>query len=177
MTSGLAVLAAAGLVATAVAGALPKAERGRTEADCRPGEKGPAVEVQVDGMKDRAGSIYLEVYPPNDSDFLASDKRLIAEGKLFRRVPLSPIPQGAIRLCVRVPAPGSYSIIVVHDRDDDGRFSVWRDGIGIPGRSGPLTGRPPAAAARIDAGAGLTVARIVLAYRRGFRFDSLADKS
>ncbi len=59
----------------------PREERsaGR-DADCRPGEPGPAVRVNVDGFKDRQGRAVLELYPANDEDFLAPDGVLIAAG-------------------------------------------------------------------------------------------------
>ena len=59
---------------------------GQAEGRCRPGERGPAFEITVDGLKDRRGTFKLEVYPDNDTDFLADDNVLVSAGKTFRRV-------------------------------------------------------------------------------------------
>ena len=171
------VAAALCLLALAPVPVPPKPERGRAGADCRAGEPGPALAVDVLGMKDRRGALYLELYPDNDRDFLAADKDLIAQGKPFRRVPLAPIPAGHVELCIRAPETGRYALIVLHDRDGDGKFGVWSDGIGFPGRAGALHGRPSAHAAAIEIGPGVGTVRVILAYRRGFRFDSLASAS
>jgi len=53
---------------------------------CRAPEAGPAFMVQVEGLKDRAGRLKLELYPANERDFLADDNVLVAAGKAFARV-------------------------------------------------------------------------------------------
>ncbi len=55
-------------------------------ASCAPDEKGPAVRVNVLGLKDDHGLLRLELYPAEDGAFLANDRVLIAQGKVFRRV-------------------------------------------------------------------------------------------
>jgi uncharacterized protein (DUF2141 family) len=142
-------------------------ELGKAEGRCRVNEPGPALLVDVTGLKDRKGLIKLEVYPANDDDFLADDDDLVNAGKTFRRVeqPLNPV--GPVTLCVRVPGPGSYSIVVLHDRDANHKFGWWGDGVGFAGNPKLGWHKPSAEATRITAGSGITRTTIVMNYRHG----------
>lgn len=140
---------------------------GKAEGRCRPGESGPAFLVHVNGLKDRGGKLKLEVYPANDTDFLADDNQLIAAGKTFRRVEVDTPKSGNPVLCVRVPAAGRYGVTVLHDRDSNRKFG-WRvDGIGFA--SNPRLGlsKPKARVASAAAGNSPTRIDIVMNYQRG----------
>lgn len=140
---------------------------GKAEAQCRPGESGPALLVTVAGLKDRRGDLKLEVYPSNDTDFLADDNVLISQGKTFRRVEV-PVPANdPVVLCARIPGPGTYSVTVLHDRDGNRRFGWTIDGIGFAGNPKLGWSKPKASATRVSAGAGLTRLTIVMNYRHG----------
>lgn len=140
---------------------------GKAEGRCRSGESGPAFLVNVNGLKDRRGMLKLEVYPANDADFLADDNVLVAAGKTFRRVEV-PVPDsGTPSLCVRLPGPGSYAVMLLHDRDSNRKFG-WRvDGIGFAGNPRLGLGKPKAASARASAGSAPTRIDIVMNYQRG----------
>lgn len=138
---------------------------GDTEA-CVLGE-GPAIRVDVAGLKDRTGRLKLELYPATDGDFLKDDRDLLREGKTFRRV-WAPTPaSGAVALCMRVPAPGRYALLLTHDRDGRNKFNFWRDGAGFVGADRLGRGRPKLAQAVIDVGPGVTTATIRTQYLRG----------
>ena len=78
---------------------------GVAEGRCRANEPGPAILVEVAGLKDRQGLLKLEAYPSNDRDFLADDNVLVMARKVFRRV-TGPVPaRGGVQICIRVPAP------------------------------------------------------------------------
>lgn len=148
---------------------------GVAEGRCRPDEPGPAILVDVQGLRDRQGRIKLEVYPSNDSDFLADDNVLLGAGKVFRRVDL-PLPkQGPVRLCVRVPRPGAYSLMVLHDRDSNRRFGMSVDGVGFSGNPKLGWGKPGSAATRMIAGPQKILVKVVMNYRRGLAFRPLKD--
>ena len=153
----------------------PRAERGRAGADCRPGEPGPAVRVDIGGFKDRRGMLVLELYPANDEDFLAADKALIAAGKVFRRVSARPPATGNAQMCVRAPSPGRYAVFVLHDRDGNGRFGFLRDGVGFANNPRIGASKPRAAQASIAIGPGVETIAITLNYRRGLGFGPLDD--
>jgi len=140
---------------------------GKAEAQCRPGETGPALLVTIAGLKDRRGNLKLEVYPSNDKDFLQDDNILINEGKVFRRVEV-PVPTtDHVVLCARIPGPGAYSVSVLHDRDGNRRFGWTVDGIGFSGNPKLGWSKPKAAKARVMAGDGLTRLTVVMNYRHG----------
>jgi hypothetical protein len=63
-------------------------ELGKAGAQCRPDENGPAIIIDVAGLKDRVGLLKLEVWPPHDDDFLQDANVLVAQGKIFRRLEL-----------------------------------------------------------------------------------------
>jgi uncharacterized protein (DUF2141 family) len=139
---------------------------GKAQAQCRVNEPGPAFVVDVTGLKDREGLIKLEVYPSNDDDFLQDDNLLVNAHKTFRRVEM-PVPQtGKVTMCIRVPAEGPYSLSLLHDRDENHKYSWMVDGVGFSGNPHLSWFKPRADSTRAFAGPGLTHIQIVLNYRR-----------
>lgn len=131
---------------------------------------GPAVQVNVLGLKDRHGNLKLELYPGNQDDFLKDDRDLRKEGKFFRRV-LVPTPQsGSVTMCISAPKPGRYALLFTHDRDGKNKFNFWTDGAGFPSNITLGRSRPKLAMAVIDLGPGVTTTTIHAQYLRGFGF-------
>ena len=149
---------------------------GMAAGQCRPAEQGPAILVEVDGLKDRRGRLRLELYPANETDFLADDNVLIAAGKTFARVDVPAPPEGPAMLCIRVPRPGRYALSFLHDRDGDHRFSLATDGIGFA--SNPKLGwsKPHASAASLDVGTGISRIVIIPEYLHGLAFRAEARR-
>ena len=154
---------ALGALALGLSAAAPARASG--DAACGPDEQGPALKVLVVGLKDRRGTLRLELYPDNDQDFLGDSSKIIAEGRTFRRV-IAPTPQsGEVQLCVRAPAPGRYAAAVLHDRRGGTlKFSPWTDGAGFPGDPKLGTSKPKANQAVVDIGAGVTHPAVVMNY-------------
>lgn len=149
---------------------------GKAAARCRSPETGPAFLVTVTGLKDRRGLLKLEVYPDNDQDFLADDNRLIAAGKVFRRVEVLTPPSGPVQLCIRVPHAGRYAVSLLHDRDGNHKFGLSTDGVGFAGNPKLGWSKPRAAQASAAAGSGPTPITIVMNYRHGlFSFRPIKD--
>ena len=151
-------------------------ELGKAEGQCRPGEPGPAFMVEVIGIKDHTGHLKVEVYPANDTDFLADDNILLMAGKTFRRVEV-PTPGDAVpHVCIRVPGPGRYAVTVLHDRDNNHRFNWTRDGIGFSANPHIFVSKPKAGEVAVSAGGGITPLRVVMNYRNGlFSIGPLAE--
>ncbi len=169
------LLVAADLPKEGEPGYLPSTpDLGKKAAQCGVPENGPAVIITVDGLKDRAGNLKAELYPANDDDFLEDDNKLIMAGKTFRRVEV-PVPKsGAVQLCIRIPGPGAYSFILLHDRDANRKFGLSTDGVGFAGNPKLGLSKPKSASARIEAGNGLTRVTVRMNYRRGlFSFGPL----
>ena len=141
---------------------------GTAEAVCRPGETGPALMIEVAGLKDHAGRLKVEVYPGNDEDFLSDDNKLLMAGKLFRRVEEAMPGDHNPHVCVRLPAPGRVAVSVLHDRDSNHRFNWQHDGAGFSDNPHLGFSKPRADAVAFYAGAGVTPVRIVMNYRNGF---------
>lgn len=157
--------------------ALPSSpDLGKAEGLCRPGEHGPSLLVRVEGLKDRRGRLKLEFYPDNDDDFLEDDNILVSAGKTFRRVELAVPKSGPVDLCIRAPSPGRYAVSLLHDRDDNRKFSLSVDGIGFGGNPKLGWSKPRAVKASVEVGDGPTPIRIILNYRRNlFSFGPVED--
>ncbi|MDK2758894.1 MAG: DUF2141 domain-containing protein [Blastomonas fulva] len=149
---------------------------GIAEGRCRSGESGPAFLITVMGLKDRRGQLRLELYPPGDDGFLQDDNILVAAGKTFRRVEQTLPKAGPVRLCIRVPAAGTYTLSILHDRDANRKFGVSTDGIGFPNDPQLGMAKPKASAVRAVAGTGLTPISIRMNYRKGlFSFGPIGN--
>lgn len=131
--------------------------------------RGPAVQVNILGLKDRAGEIWLELYPATETDFLRPDQDLVAEGKTFRRTRARPISLEPTAICIRVPRPGRFALTLRHNRTGKDKFSLWSDGIGFPGNQQIGRSRPTLSQAVINVGSGITITNIRLQYLRGLR--------
>jgi len=162
------VLAAAAAAVTAAQ--LPEApvpDYGIAEGQCRRNEKGPAVLVTATGLKDRKGTLRIELYAPVEGEWLTDDRDLVRDGKVFRRAAL-PVPAtGPVELCVRAPGAGEWALALIHDRAGKKKFSLSADGIGFSANPRLGLSKPRAEAAEIAIGPGLTRISIVLNYRRG----------
>lgn len=144
---------------------------GKAEARCRAGEKGPALLINVTGLKDRQGNLKMELYPSNDEDFLADDNILIMAGKTFRRVEQPVQGTGNVQLCTRIPGPGTYSLIVMHDRDANRKFGLSIDGIAFAGNPRLGWGKPKAKHARVVVvNPGVSQITVVMNYKSGLAF-------
>ncbi len=139
---------------------------------CRAG-RGPAIQVNVQGLKDRRGELWLELYPATPDDFLSPDTDLVAQGKTFRRTRSRLPPAGSVEICIRVPHPGRYAVMLRHNRVERDKFSLWSDGAGVPANQSLGRGKPRLDQAVINAGPGVTVVAIKMQYLRGFGFSPL----
>lgn len=160
-----------------LAAAIPSSpDLGKAEGRCRASENGPAFLVEVKGLKDRKGRLKLELYPANDTDFLADDNVLVAAGKPFRRVEEAVPATGPVQLCIRAPGPGTYALSLLHDRDANRRFSISVDGIGFAGNPKLGWSKPSAAAASATVDSGPEHIVIIVNYRRGlFSFGPIKE--
>lgn len=128
-------------VAPVLAATVPPPQADPVEGACNL-VSGPAVYVNVVGLKDRSGRLKVEIYPGNDNDFMKDDTSLKRERKPFRRVWALTPQSGPVSLCIRAPGPGQWALILTHDRDGKNKFNFWKDGAGLPsnaklGRSRP----------------------------------------
>jgi uncharacterized protein (DUF2141 family) len=128
---------------------------------CLPGGTGHAVLVRVTGFKDRVGRLRLQYYSDDPASFLAS-------GAYIRRQEVPMTAAGDMLLCITVPAPGRFAFVVLHDRDEDGRLSIWSDGVGFSNNPRLALAKPKVGPMLVNVGPGVTPIPIVMNYRRGF---------
>lgn len=138
-----------------------QAALGPDAAACAPGSNRPAVLVSVNGFKNRAGKIRVQLYGSSPSEFLA-------KGKKLRRIDLPVTRAGSMDVCVAVPKPGTYAVAVRHDADANGK-SGWNDGGGFSNnpRISLLDLKPSLREVAINVGAGIKPVNVVLNYRSG----------
>ena len=166
MTTTKILIAMAALPMAMIPLAAPAQTVGEDSAICNAG-KGPAIQANIVGLKDRAGEVKLELYPANETDFLRDDYLLQQEHKTFRRVTALTPKSGAVSICIKVPGPGRYAILFTHNRDGKEKFDFWTDGAGFPGGERMGRSRPKLNQALIDAGPGITNVTIRAQYLRG----------
>ncbi len=154
----------------------PNPSLGKAEAACRVHEAGPALLIAITGLKDRKGVVRAELYPANDSDFLADDAALINAQKLFRRVDQDLPATGPVVLCLRVPGPGRYSLSVLHDRNRNLKWDKLSDGLGFGGNPKLGWSKPKAAVASVVVGNEPTRTEIVMNYLSGLKYRPLERK-
>ena len=147
---------------------------GTAESQCRPGEAGTELIVEIAGLKDRVGKLKVEVYPGTEGDFLADDNILLMAGKTFRRVEGAVPSEHNPHVCVHLPGPGRIAVMVLHDRDSNHRFNWQRDGVGFSNNPQLGWSKPKADAVAVNVGPGVTSLRVVMNYRNGFSFGPIA---
>lgn len=164
---GIALIAATVLAASALPAAATAQVLGEDAAACTSG-RGPAIQVEITGLKDRTGRLKLELYPATEEDFLKDDRDLVKEGKTFRRIWVESVPvSGPVVMCIRVPGPGNYAVLFTHDRDHKNKFNFWSDGAGFVSNQRLGRSRPKLHQAMIHVGNGVTNAHIRAQYLRG----------
>lgn len=148
-------IVALGLVSPAAA----QAALGPDAASCRTNAGEPAVLVNIDGFKTRAGKVRVQLY--------AADSSFLGKGKWLRRVDLPVTGTGPMQVCLAAPKPGRYAVAVRHDTKGNG--SDWNDGGGFSRnpKISLLDLKPKANEVAISVGAGVKPIDVVLNYRQG----------
>lgn len=157
-------IAFACILLAAPAVAQPSAIVGSDAGACEPGVQETALLVEITGLKDRRGQVRLDLYSADPDEFLGNSRKLVEGGKVFRRID-APTPQsGAVYSCIRLPGPGTYTLAVLHDRNLNGKFSLFTDGVGFPNRTRRIYRKPSVAEAEFTATAGLNTMTVPLFY-------------
>ncbi|MGB3721940.1 MAG: DUF2141 domain-containing protein [Pacificimonas sp.] len=133
---------------------------GPNPAACNAGSDGAAALVRVHGFKDRKGQVRVQVYP-------GDPKKFLEKGEWIERVDVPLTRSGDMDVCVKLPAPGDYAMVVMHDRGKNGKLDPFSDGAGLPGNPDMKLAKPDYDMANFRAKPGVTPMTIVLNYRRG----------
>ena len=120
---------------------------------------GPAVLVNVRGVKEASGRIRIQSYPATSGAWLA-------KGRWINRIE-SRASAGSMSFCVPVPAAGNYGNAVRHDRNAKGKTDISQDGGGFsnnPSINILNLGKPAVNKVSFYAGTGVTKITINLKY-------------
>lgn len=155
-------LALAGLIAApgAAQGYAYGRSAGNDAGQCAAG-KGPAVQINVTGIKSASGNLFVRAYPATKADWLVSKRYVM-------RVDAKP-RAGSMTVCVPLPAAGNFAIAVQHDVNGN-RQTDLSDGAGMSNNPGikkvlGLVPRPPTVdKTRFSAGPGVTRMTISMQY-------------
>lgn len=162
--AGTAALAALGLVGAAASPLAAQALGGKIDNDmslCASG-KGPAVRVDISGLRSASGNLFVRTYRARESDWLKSKRYL-------HRIDTTP-RKGAMSVCVPLPSAGDYAIVVQHDANGNREKDFSEDGAGMSNNPEVKTflgiPRPPALSqTRFRAGEGVSRIAIQVKYQ------------
>ena len=84
---------------------------------------GPAVRVNISGIKPATGKLRVQLYRGTASDWLV-------KGRWLHRIEV-PARGGSATVCMPVPGPGTYGIAVRHDVNGNGDTDLRSDGGGM----------------------------------------------
>lgn len=90
---------------------------------CEEAKSPQEVMVHVEGIEGDDGNLRVQLYDDVPDHFLAKG------WKLYRRD--MPITGETMDVCVPVPKPGVYAIVVLHDANKNGKFDVFSEGFGF----------------------------------------------
>jgi uncharacterized protein (DUF2141 family) len=145
-----------------------QAALGPDAARCRSGSREPALLVAVNGFKNRAGALRVQVY--------SSPEDFMVRGKRMRRVDVPLTRNGPMEVCVAVPRPGIYAVVIRHDADGN-RKTGWNDGAGFSNNPhlSLFNLKPPYRRVAVNVGNGVKPIAIVLNYRQGLAIRPLGS--
>jgi uncharacterized protein (DUF2141 family) len=104
------------------------------QGDCTGTPSATRLYVDVHNIRSDEGLIAVTLYPDDSSRFLAR------RGSLY--VGRVPAQAGTVRVCIHVPAPGTYALGVYHDTNADRRYT--RNAIGLPSEGYGFSNDAPA---------------------------------
>ena len=131
----------------------------RQDGACTDSNGRPEIEVDISGIRDGGGNLRLNIYNDKPGEFLK-------KGKWIVRVDM-PIRPGSMAVCVWGPLPGTYGLVVMHDRNANGRYNLTRDGYGISTNPRLRLRKPKYEEAAFVVGPERTELAVMMKYRFG----------
>lgn len=121
--------------------------------------KGPAIQVNVRGIKGLTGKIRVQNYPATSAAWLT-------KGRWLHRLEAR-ASSGALNFCIPLSASGKYAIAVRHDKNANGKTDISSDGGGFsnnPSINVLNLGKPSVGKVAFSAGPGVTTIIVNLKY-------------
>lgn len=154
-------------VLLAVPGVAQVGIAGPDAAACAKGSTEDALLLTIDGLKNRKGTIRVELWPGVEGDFLRDHHELVAEGKTYSRVMVSPPASGPAKVCIRLPGPGTYAVGAFHSPAGVRKFNFRDDGVTFTRNPKVGLSKPKAKDVAVVYGRGLSEESVTLSYLRG----------
>lgn len=151
--AGIALALVAGVPAVPLAGAVV----GKDASVCSAGK--PSLQVRVLGFKQATGTVKVTLYDPAG---------YLRKGQSLRKVKVPVDGAGALDVCVAVPRPGPYAVVVHHDLN--GNSDKDRADGGGYSRNPSLSVtnlRPKFAQTRVEVGSASRIVPVQLQYLHG----------
>lgn len=90
---------------------------------CSPGENNASILVHVENIASVEGNIRAQIYSDKEEDFLEKGRKLV-------RVDI-PVEANEQSVCVPLPATGNYSLVILHDKNANGKADFFSEGFGF----------------------------------------------
>ncbi|MBO6503954.1 MAG: DUF2141 domain-containing protein [Kordiimonadaceae bacterium] len=121
-------------------------------------EAGQALlQVNVQGLQNTEGRVRAQIYSSDPEEFLGKGKKLV-------RVDMPIDGADEPTLCVPLPEPGTYALVVLHDKNANGKADFFTEGFGFSNNPKLSLGPPDADEVMFVADAGLSQHDIQLSY-------------
>lgn len=120
---------------------------------------GPAVRINVSGIKSNTGEVRVHLYRATRADWLERDRWMYRVETLAR--------EGDMTFCMPVPRPGSYAVAIRHDANANNETDIFVDGGGMsnnPGINIFNLGRPSHTRTAFQVDDGVTTIAIRMRY-------------
>ncbi len=123
---------------------------------CKADETGAAALLQVQNIRDIKGNLRAQVYGSNPDDFLEKGKKLV-------RID-NPVLAYEQELCIPLPGAGKYALVVMHDRNANGKADIFSEGFGFSNNPKLGLSKPDAEEVMIEVLPGVNAMPITLTY-------------
>lgn len=118
--------------------------------------------INVMGLENQEGNIRVQVYSSDPEEFLEKGKKLLRVD-----VPVSSLDS---QVCVVLPNPGTYAMVVMHDRNANGRADILTEGFGFSQNPKLMFSKPDHEEVAIAVPEGITEIDVALNYM--FRLEN-----
>lgn len=115
------------------------------------------IAVAVDNIQEIEGNLRAQIYSSNPDDFLEKGKKLV-------RVDVPVVSTDTSLICVPLPKPGTYALVVMHDKNANGKADFFSEGFGFSNNPKLSFGPPDAEEVMITALPGVNKQSVTLNY-------------
>ena len=129
----------------------------RHEGACIAEDGQAMLEVLVEGLQNTEGRVRAQIYSSDPEEFLEKGMKLV-------RVDMPLDGSDEPTLCVPLPSPGTYALVVLHDKNANGKADFFTEGFGFSNNPKLSLGPPDADEVMFVADAGISKHDIQLTY-------------